>query len=309
MLSTALIILPDFGVILLGVWLARKMGFATGFWQGIEKLVYFVLFPPLLFHSVATSRFALSEATNFLTCGVLTMGAAVILSYIVCYSVKTDIPSKASAFQCNFRFNSYIGFALALNMYGREGFALLALFTAIWVPISSTVAVTMLARAAAGRGATFAGVLKEIAKNPLIISTVAGLLWNLAGFGIPRPVDLVLTRLGSASLALGLLAIGAALRFEEIRGFRFMVVASVLLRLLAVPAICLVVCGFFSLESLPTAVLFIFAALPTANSCYILAVRMGGNGPLVAAITTAQTLAAMITMPVLLVLGQLYFGL
>lgn len=309
MLSTIFLIVPDFGIILLGIFLARRMRVADGFWKGVEKLVYFVLFPPLLFHSVATSRFDFSQAANFLFCGIAMMMVAVVLSYAACYASSADEPSKASAFQCNFRFNSYIGFALALNMCGREGFALMALFTSFWVPISSSIAVTMLAKARAGRGVTFLGICKEIGKNPLILSTTAGLLYNVAGFGIAAPVELVLTRLGSASLALGLLAIGAALRFDAMCHFKLTVVLSVVLRLLIVPIVCLAFCRFFDLDVLSTTVLFIFAALPTANSCYILAVNMGGNGPLVAAITTAQTLAAMATMPVWIVLGQRFFGL
>ena len=309
MLSTALIVLPDFGVILLGILLARKLGYSHDFWQVVEKLVYFVLFPPLLFHSVATSSFALGEASNFLVCGLSTMMGAVVLSWALCRAFDIDRSSRASAFQCNFRFNSYIGFALTLNMYGKDGFALFALFMAFWVPVSSAIAVTALARASAGKGATFLSVFREIIKNPLIIGTVAGLIWNLTGLGIFKPIDLIFTRLGNASLALGLLAIGAALRFETIRGFKGIVTGSTILRLIVVPVLCLVVCHFCGLENLPTGVLLIFTALPTANSCYILAVRMSGNGPLVAAITTAQTLAAIITMPVILTIGQLLFGL
>ncbi len=309
MLSTALIVLPDFGVILLGILLARKLGYTHDFWQVVEKLVYFILFPPLLFHSVATSRFSLGEASTFLFCGFAAMLGAVLLSWILCRACELDDSSRASAFQCNFRFNSYIGFALTLNMYGKEGFALFALFMAFWVPVSSAIAVTALAKASAGKGATFIGVIREIVRNPLIIATVAGLLWNLTGLGIFKPIDLIFTRLGNASLALGLLAIGAALRFETIQGYKAIVTGSTLLRLVIVPVLCLIVCRICGLENLATGVLLIFTALPTANSCYILAVRMSGNGPLVAAITTAQTLAAIITMPVILTMGQLLFGL
>jgi predicted permease len=48
-------------------------------------------------------------------------------------------------------------------------------------------------------------------------------------------------------------------------------------------------------------VLAAFAALPTASSCYVLAARMGGDGPFVAGLVTASTLLGMLSVPLVLV--------
>ena len=49
---------------------------------------------------------------------------------------------------------------------------------------------------------------------------------------------------------------------------------------------------------LGAAALLVFAALPTAQSCYVMTASMRGNAPIVAEVTTAHTLAAMVTLPV-----------
>lgn len=73
-----------------------------------------------------------------------------------------------------------------------------------------------------------------------------------------------------------------------------------------VPVLALSAVLFFQLNPLESMTFLIFAMLPTANSCYILAVNMKGNGPLVAAVMTLQTLTALITMPIFLTLGRSY---
>ena len=62
------------------------------------------------------------------------------MAWGVRYVVRSDNISHASIFQCGFRFNTYIGFALCSRIFGEEGFALLALIMAFWVPISNTLA-------------------------------------------------------------------------------------------------------------------------------------------------------------------------
>jgi len=52
-------------------------------------------------------------------------------------------------------------------------------------------------------------------------------------------------------------------------------------------------------------VVVLFAALPTASSAYILAVRMGGLAAPVAALITIQTLAAMVTLPLWVTFARL----
>ena len=191
---SVLLILPDFLIILLGYLLKQgKLGqhFNEGFWKGAENIVFYVLFPPLLFTSVANSKLSLADAGYFLAVAVGTMFLAVLLSWLVRKIVPADDVTHASVFHCGFRFNSYVGFAIIMRLAGEEGFAFFAFLMAFWVPISSSIAVSALAGAVARaenvqkKGGLWKKTVKTIFTNPLIIATVSGLLVNV--FAVPIP--------------------------------------------------------------------------------------------------------------------------
>ena len=304
---SVLLILPDFLVILAGFLLRKafKEGvFNDGFWKGAEKLVFYVLFPPLLFTSVANSNLTLSEAGLYLIVAISAMMCAVLMSYLIRFVIKADAVTHASAFHCGFRFNTYVGFALVSRLFGQEGLALMSLLIAFWVPISNSIAVAALAGAVAqrdqthGEGSVLRKTLKAIVTNPLIIATTAGLIVNLTGLHVPEVVMTFFKSLGNASLAMGLLCIGAGLRLDDMKSEWSLVAANTIERLIATPAVALLFCLSFDLAPVASGALMIFAMLPTAQSCYVMTASMKGNAPLVAGITTAHTLAAIVTIPV-----------
>lgn len=304
------LILPDFAIILLGLFLSRKGGLTKPFWDGAEKLVFNYLLAPLLFVSVVNSQLTPGESAQFLATGICAMMLGVVVSFLVRFVVKSDAVSHASVFQCGFRFNTYIGFAICSRFCGPEGTSLLALLIAFWVPISNTIAVAEIARAVNARDNTTAHskgqVLKStvlsVVKNPLIIATVSGLIFNFLGIGLYQPVEDFLSHLGRASLAMGLLCIGAGLRFERMKSDLKLIASSCLVRLVAVPLMAAGVVHLFGLTGNAASVVMVFAALPTAQSCYVMTANMHGNAPIVAAVTTMQTLLSMLTLSIFILL-------
>jgi predicted permease len=105
--------------------------------------------------------------------------------------------SFASQFQCAFRFNSYIGLAIAAKLHGATGIAAMGLLAGGMVPLANLAAVGMLAR----HGET--SVWRELARNPLFLATLAALAWNLAGLSLPVPAAQFLGRLAESAIALG----------------------------------------------------------------------------------------------------------
>ena len=133
--------------------------------------------------------------------------------------------------------------------------------------------------------------------NPLIIATVAGLLVKASGLTVPQTATTFLAHLGNDSLAMGLLCIGAGLRLHDFRDHLALITTSVVCRLLAVPAIAWGAVTLAGLDPVEAGVAILFAALPTAQSCYVMTASMKGDAPSVANVTIAQTLAAMATLP------------
>ncbi|HJV92430.1 MAG TPA: AEC family transporter [Azonexus sp.] len=290
-MNTALLLLPDFALILLGTAIRRWMHLGDHFWNGVEKLVYFILFPALLINAIVKTRLDLAAALPLLATAFAVMASGMVLGIVPKLFSRLPALTYASMFQCAYRFNSYIALAVAGMLYGSPGIATMGLIVGAAVPLANLVSVWMLAR----HGES--GLWREVARNPLIWGTATGFLLNLLGFVPPAPLQAFLGRLADASIALGLIAVGAALRLESTPGVRGFSAWLVAVKLLVLPAIALGIGAGLGLSGLGYQMVVLFAALPTASSAYILAMRMGGDGRSVAWLISATTLGSMLTLP------------
>lgn len=290
-MTTALLLLPDFALILLGAAIRRWMQLGDHFWSGVEKLVYFILFPALLINAIVRTHLDLAAALPLLATAFGAMGVGMILGLLPRPFLKMPALTYASMFQCAYRFNSYIALAVAGMLFGAPGIATMGLVVGAAVPLANLVSVWMLAR----HGEV--GLWREVARNPLIWGTATGFILNLAGFVPPAPLQAFLGRLADASIALGLIAVGAALRLDGLGGVRRFAGWLVTVKLLLLPLVAWGLALQFGLSGLNLQIAVLFAALPTASSAYILAMRMGGDGRSVAWLISATTLGSMLTLP------------
>ena len=290
-MQTALLILPNFVLILVGLALARGFDYGRGFWEGLEKLVYFVLFPALLLRSLAVSSLDMASVGKVVACGWAIMLLGMALGWLARPLFRVEPRVAASCFQCAFRFNTYIGLAVAGSVFGSPGVAMAALLFGSLIPLANLGAVWMLA--AQSRTSLWI----ELARNPLVMSTLAGFAWNLSGLGMPGFLDQTLNLLGQSALPAGLLAVGAALRIERGQAGVGAHAWWLGVKLAALPLAAWACIRLLGLTGVEAGVLLLWAALPTASSAYILAVRMGGDGPSVATQITVGTLVSMATIP------------
>lgn len=295
-MSVAWLVLPDFLLILLGWLLHHRLGFSREFFNGLEKLVYYVLFPALLFQSILKTPISPASAGDtLLACAALALFGFVTarLGGVV---LKPPSVALASTTQCAFRFNTYLGLALAPSLAGAAGQTTMALILGLSIPMVNVLAVYALARHQGGN------VLGALLRNPLFLSTVLGLAGNLAGLHLPGPIDTMIGRLGVAAIALGILCIGPSLSWQGSQGLGGLVTWMVGAKLVALPAFAWLVAWVIGLDALVTQMLVLFAALPCATAAYVLAVRMGGDGRLVSLIISVGTLTSAITIPLWMVL-------
>src|SRR5690606_36638833 len=111
-MHSLLILLPDFSLILLGVLLRRWLVPDIGFWTGVEKLVYFVLFPALLFRALASAPIDMGSTLPLVGSGLAVMFAGFLLGLAgKAFMGLSDI-AFASRLQCAYRFNTYIAIAI-----------------------------------------------------------------------------------------------------------------------------------------------------------------------------------------------------
>lgn len=291
-MQTALLILPNFVLILAGLALARAFDYKREFWEGLEKLVYFVLFPALLLRSIALSSLDLASLGKVIACGWAIMLLGMALAAAARPLFRVDATVAASCFQCAFRFNTYIGLAVAGSVYGSPGVAVAALVFGALIPLANLGAVGMLA------AHSRTNLWLELARNPLVVSTLAGFAWNLSGLGMPGFLDQTLDLLGQSALPAGLLAVGAALRMQRGRASAGAHAWWLGVKLAVLPLAAWLGVRALGLSGVEAGVLVLWAALPTASSAYVLAVRMGGDGPSVAAQITVGTVLSMASIPI-----------
>jgi len=202
----AQLLIPDFSLILCGYLVCRYTALNRTVWEQVESLVYFLLFPVLLFHSIVRSPLDLNAASHLimagLALGVGSIGLSYALPWLPLIGRHLDTRLHAASAQVGFRFNSFVALALADRIAGPQGLLLIAVLIGVCVPLFNIGAIWPMAR----HGQR--GFVRELCRNPLVIATASGLLANLVGLQIPSWSEPTLQRIGAASLALGLMALG-----------------------------------------------------------------------------------------------------
>jgi malonate transporter and related proteins len=293
-MNFAELLFPDFALIVCGFLICRYTQLGRPMWEQVESLVYYVLFPVLLFYAIARAPLDWRATSSLIAAALALAATGIALSYGVGKLPGVDRSDFACSAQVGFRFNSYISLALAERLGGQQGLLLIAVVIGVCVPLLNVAAVWPMARHSGQ------GFAKALLKNPLIIGTVSGLLANLSGLTIPSFAEPALVRIGQASLALGLMAAGAGLQLGQVlntssrvrAGAALLTVRHLILPLMAV--------GWVKLLGLNTSqasILLIFSAMPTASTCYVLATRMGYDGAFVAGLVTLSTVLGVLSLP------------
>lgn len=294
-MNYAHLLFPDFSLILCGYLVCRYTALNRSVWEKVEALVYFFLFPVLLFHSIVRSPLDLGAASSLIAAGLALGVSGIALAYSVPWwpgvGRAMDRRQHAGAAQVAFRFNSFIALALAERLAGPQGLQQIAVLIGVCVPLFNVGAVWPMARHAQR------GFVRELVRNPLIIATALGLTANLLGFRMPVWLEPTVTRIGGASLALGLMAAGAGLQLGSLARDKALSVSLLGIRHVLTPLVALGLTVAFRLDPVQATALLTFSALPTASSCYVLATRMGYDGAYVAGLVTLSTLLGMVSLP------------
>ena len=129
------ILLPDIILVALGWFMLNKLKFNREFFAATEKMVYFIMFPALLFRSVLSSSLSLSTASSsFLAC-VLLAFAGLLLASLAKPVLKISDRAANSTQQCVYRFSTYLALSIGPSVGGTEGLAVMAVFIGAWLYI------------------------------------------------------------------------------------------------------------------------------------------------------------------------------
>jgi predicted permease len=301
---------PVFAVIVIGYGLSRRRFVDDGFWAAAERITFYVFFPALLVASTAKANLA---GLDVGAVALALLGGIAIVVAMACAlrrPLRLNGPAYSSLIQSAIRPNVYVAFSAAAALYGREGLAAMSLCIAIVVPAVNIISVYALVRHGAGAETGEPGsggwgrVVAGVAANPLVLACAVGFALNWTGIGLPPLIGPLLEILGQASLAVGLLAVGAGLDLKALGNAGPGVAAASLLKLAVLPLVTWVLARLLGVDGVALAAVITTAAVPVSATAYVMARQMGGDARIMAGAITATTLAALITMPLALSLAM-----
>lgn len=310
-LETLLIVLPVFLVIGFGYSLKFTTLLDDVFLKQLNKLVYFVALPALLFHKIATADFS-STFNPYLLFGLIVSILFVFGVTYVYSGLRNYSPAERGAFcQGAFRGNvSYIGLAISFNAYGEEGFAISGVLIGFIIPLInflSVIAMLLPQQDSNHRiGKAFWGY--QFLFNPLIIASLLAIIWSYLSIPVPLVLDRSLDIITGMSLPLALVAIGASFSLKNLRGELSKAVLSSILKAVVTPLLAALVLLLLGVDGVELACGVILAATPTATAAYIMAQQLNSDSEMTGTIIMLTTLFSVFTYTLILYLLK-FFGM
>ena len=292
---------PIFLTILVGVALHRTKLVGDDMWAVLEHVVYYVLLPVLLFEKLASADLASAPVTAMGGAMLLAICSMFALLLALRVRLMTSMTLTGAAFTSVFqgatRWQNFVALAVISALHGEQGLTLAAIGIAAMVPVLNVVNVTVISKYAEGSAPGADRIAVLVLRNPLVLSCLAGIAVNLAGFGLPQVVLDTFSIISSGALGIGLLTVGAGIRPRAAFVDPMPVALTAALKLLLMPVLMLVWTALLGVTGMAQSVAVICAAVPTASTSYILARQLGGDAALMANIITVQALAAILTLP------------
>jgi len=292
------IVLPVFLVIALGYGLKKAALIDQAFLLQTNRLVFYICLPLLLFYKIGTADFF----ANFNGALVLGSAAAIAIGFFVSYgyaALRRYPPATRGSFsQGSFRGNlAYMGLAIVFNAYGEAGFTRAGILMGFLVPVLNFFAILALLlphRASdGGRGAAF--WIRQIAFNPLIIASFAGILWSYLTLPMPVILDRSLNIATGMTLPLALLAIGGSFSLERLKGDLVRAAFATGIKIVWLPLMAAVLLVLLGVTGQDLAIGVLMAGTPAATATYIMAHQMKGDAELAGSIVMMSTLLSAVT--------------
>ncbi|MFE0758586.1 AEC family transporter [Inquilinus sp. NPDC058860] len=300
-MDVASLVLPVFAIIVTG-WLAGWSGYVSrSLADGLVHFAYNVAMPALLIVTIAQEparnllqgRFLLAFGGGSALCFAL-----VFLAVRAAWGrglASSTIHGMAAAMTNT----GFVALPILHSIYGQPAVLPAAIATVFVAGVMFPAAVILLesdGHGGPGRAVRPAVLARQILFNPMVLSTLVGLAWAIAGLPIPAPVAAYLDIFAAALTPCALFAIGLGL---SVAGLRANLRASVLLavvKLVIMPLIVYGLCLATGLDPLYTIAAVVCAAVPTAKTVYILAGEYKVEEPLVAATVSITTLLSVPTL-------------
>jgi hypothetical protein len=291
------IVLPVFAVIALGT-LLRRLGLVDPtFLQQTNRLVYYVCLPLLLFYEIGRADFLANFNGRLIFGSIVAVTITFLASYA--YTAVRGYPAEARGVfsQGAFRGNiAYVGLAIVVNALGPAGLTRAGILMGFLVPFLNLYAILALLwphRAGTRQGPGF--LVRQVALNPLIIASFAGIAWSFLAIPTPLLLERSLKIATDMALPLALLAIGGGFSVERLRGDLFTAALAAGAKLVWMPLLAAGLLAALGVTGTDLEIGVLIAGTPAATANYIMAQQLKGDAELAGTIVMLSTLLSAVT--------------
>lgn len=289
--------IPVFLLMVLGMIFRRLHWIDDVFASKMNKFVFTVSLPVLLFEDLATVDFFQMWDTVFVLFCFGATAAGIMIAAAVSLCFRKDV--RGEFIQAAYRSSAaLLGIAFIQNIYGSASIAPLMIIGS--VPLYNITAVLVLTLFKPGqRGMdkkVIVKTIKGIAANPIIIGIVVGLIWSLLRMPLPQIAEKTVNSIGVTATPMGLIAMGASFDFKKAIGHVRPTVTAAMIKLIGLCAVFLPAAAAFGFRDEKIVAILIMLGSATTVSSYVMAKNMGHEGTLSSSVVMLTTLLSAFTV-------------
>ena len=290
--------IPIFLMMLLGM-LFRKLGWMDEvFAAKMNKSVFLVPLPVLLFEQLATVDFSEVWDIKFILFCFVVTAISITISTLISLLWK-DRSIKGEFIQATYRSSAaLLGIAFIQNIYGTVGMAPLMIIGS--VPLYNIMAVVVLSVFKPGNNsfdkALVKKTLKGIATNPIIIGIVAGFVWSALKLPMPLILHKTVSSIGATATPMGLMSMGATFEMKKATSKMKPTLVAVFMKLIGFCAIFLPVAAMLGFRNEQLIAILVMLGSATTVSSFVMARNMGHEGTLSSGVIMMTTLLSAFTL-------------
>lgn len=290
--------IPIFLMMLLGM-LFRKLGWMDEvFAAKMNKFVFLVPLPVLLFEQLATVDFSEVWDIKFILFCFVVTAISITISTLISLLWK-DRSVKGEFIQATYRSSAaLLGIAFIQNIYGTAGMAPLMIIGS--VPLYNIMAVVVLSVFKPGNNSfdkvLVKKTLKGIATNPIIIGIVAGFVWSALKLPMPSILHKTVSSIGATATPMGLMSMGATFEMKKATSKMKPTLVAVFMKLVGFCAIFLPMAALLGFRNEELIAILVMLGSATTVSCFVMARNMGHEGTLSSGVIMMTTLLSAFTL-------------
>ena len=262
----------------------------------INKIAFRIFLPCLLYYNIYCSDLSGSFDPLLMTYAV--GGVLLTFGLALGYALLTEkLPERRGVLiQGMFRSNYVImGIPVATALLGADQLGTVSILIAVIVPLFNMLAVVVL-EVFRGQKPKPLHILGQIAKNPLVIGSVLGILTLVAGIRLPHILEQTIQSVSAIASPLQLFLLGAFFQFSGLKTYRRELVTVSIAKLIVSPGLFLGLGALLGFRGVAFVSLIGIFASPTAVNSFTMAQQMGGDEKLAGNAVVATSALCSLTL-------------